>query len=97
MGNIPAKEEVIFITEFVHFTKHLELYEFEILRNLPIFEGKDDTFYNTKLKEKIIIKTINKIFNIAKDININELKIIEEKYLNEEKNEYLISYEIEKC
>ena len=96
MGNIPAKEEVIFISEFIHFTKHSDLYEFEILRNLPIFEGKDETFYNTKLKERIIIKTINKIFNIAKDINVEELKIIEEKYLNEEKNEYLILYEIEK-
>ena len=96
MGNIPAKEEVIFISEFIHFTKHSDLYEFEILRNLPIFEGKDETFYNTKLKEKINIKTINKIFNIAKDINVEELKIIEEKYLNEEKNEYLIIYEIEK-
>ena len=96
MGNIPAKEEVIFISEFIHFSKHSDLYEFEILRNLPIFEGKDETFYNTKLKEKINIKTINKIFNIAKDINVEGLKIIEEKYLNEEKNEYLISYEIKK-
>ena len=96
MGNIPAKEEVIFISEFIHFSKHSDLYEFEILRNLPIFEGKDETFYNTKLKEKINIKTINKIFNIAKDINVEGFKIIEEKYLNEEKNEYLISYEIKK-
>ena len=96
MGNIPAKEEVIFISEFIHFTKHLDLYEFEILRNLPIFKGKDETFYNAKLKEKINIKIRNKILNISRDININEIKIIEEKYLNEEKNEYLISYEIEK-
>ena len=96
MGNIPAKEEVIFISEFIHFTKHSDLYEFEIMRNLPIFEGKDETFYNTKLKERIIIKTTNKIFNIAKDINVEQLKIIEEKYLNEEKNEYLVLYEIKK-
>ena len=36
MGNIPVKEEVIFISEFIYFTKHSELYEIEIMRNLPI-------------------------------------------------------------
>ena len=97
MGNIPPKEEVIFISEFLHFIKFTDYYEFEIFRNLPIFIGKDDKKYaNNKLKENIYIKTKNKISTLSKDINISELKIKEEKYLNEEKNEYYISYEIEK-
>ena len=31
MGNIPSKEEVIFISEFIHFTKYAHLYEFKLL------------------------------------------------------------------
>ena len=97
MGNIPPKEEVIFISEFLHFIKFTDYYKIEIFRNLPIFIGKDDKKYaNNKLKENIYIKTKNKISTLSKDINIFKLKIKEEKYLNEEKNEYYISYEIEK-
>ena len=97
MGNIPPKEEVIFISEFLHFIKFSDCYEFELFRNLPIFIGKDDEKYtNTKLEEKIYIKTKNKISTLSKDINVTELQIKEEKYLNEEKNEYFISYEIGK-
>jgi len=100
MGNIPSKEEVIFISEFIHFTKKSaggdsDLYEFEIMKNLPIFKGKDKIFYKNKIKGKINIKTINKILNIRKGFNYfgSCYKIIEEKYLNEDKNEYLILYE----
>ena len=99
MGNIPAKEEVIFISEFIQFTKHLQyfdLYESEIFGKFPIFEGKEKTFYNGKLKGKIHIKTKNKIFSIKKNIYIEKLNIAEENYINEEKNEYLISFEVEK-
>ena len=100
MGNIPSKEEVIFISEFIHFTKKSaggdsDLYEFEIMKNLPIFKGKDKIFYKNKIKGKINIKTRNKILNIRKGFNyfVSCYKIIEEKYLNEDKNEYLILYE----
>jgi hypothetical protein len=95
MGNIPSKEEVIFISEFIHFTKYSHLYEFKLLENLPIFKGKDKIFYKNKIKGKINIKTRNKIFNIQEDFKNCDSgnKIIEEKYLNEDKNEYLIVYE----
>ena len=95
MGNIPSKEEVIFISEFIHFTKYSHFYEFELLENLPIFKGKDKTFYKNKVKGKINIKARNKIFNIQKDFKNFDSgnKIIEEKYLNEDKNEYLILFE----
>ena len=97
MGNIPPKEEVIFVSEFLYFIKYTYYYEFEIFRNLPIFIGKDDEKYkNNKLKENIYIKTKSKITTLSKNINITEFQIKEEKYLNEEKNEYFISYEIEK-
>ena len=97
MGNIPPKEEVTFISNFIYFMKHTDYYELEIFRNLPIFKGKDNESYNNnKLSEKIYIKTKNKICTFSKDINTSDLKIIEEKFLNEEKNEYFIHYEIEK-
>ena len=97
MGNIPPKEEVTFISDFIYFMKHTDYYEFEIFRNLPIFMGKDNERYNNnKLSEKIYIKTQDKICTFSKDINTTDLKIIEEKFLNEEKNEYFIHYEIEK-
>ena len=65
------------------------------MKNLPIFKGKDKIFYKNKIKGKIIINTRNKILNIKKGFNYYAscIKIIEEKYLNEDKNEYLILYE----
>ena len=65
------------------------------MKNLPIFKGKDKIFYKNKIKGKINIKTRNKILNIRKGFNhyVSCIKIIEEKYLNEDKNEYLILYE----
>ena len=97
MGNIPPKEEVIFISEFIYFIKHstgLNSFIFQIFRigDLPIFKGNDEIFSNSKLIENVHIKTINRISNIEKDISF-PLKIIKEKFLNEEKTEYLISLE----
>ena len=96
MGNIPANEEVIFITEFIQFVESSKVYEFELLRNLPIFYGGAGEIQNNDLKGKINIYTKNKIIKIEKNILMKELKINEEKYLNEDKNNYFISYEIEK-
>ena len=96
MGNIPANEEVLFESEFIQFVESSKSCEFEIFRYLPIFTGKydDDYYQNKDLKGKINIETNNKIIKLEKDILMKELKINEEKYLNEEKNNYLISYEI---
>ena len=55
MGNIPAKNEVILITEFIHFIEASENYEFEFFRNLPIFKGGEDIYQNSELKGKVII------------------------------------------
>ena len=94
MGNIPANEEVTFISEFIQFIEVSKSYEFEMFRNLPIFKGKDDYYQNNELKGKITIEAKNTIIKLEKEILMKELNINEEKYLNEEKNKYFISYEI---
>ena len=85
MGNIPPKEKVVFISEYIYFIKFTNYYEFEIFRKLPLFFRNDSKKYSSKIKEKIFIKTKNKICRIFKDINVENIKILEEKYLNEEK------------
>lgn len=96
MGNIPAKTDVIFISEFIQSIQTSQSYEFEIFRNLPIFQGKDnEIFRNSELSGRIDIKTKAELINIKKDILMKDLKIIEEKYQNETKNEYLINYKID--
>ena len=89
MGNIPPKEKVVFISEYIYFIKFTNYYEFELFRKLPIFLRNDSTKYSFNLKEKIFIKTRNKIHTLSKVISVDNLKIIEERYLNEEKTEYL--------
>ena len=95
MGNIPPKEKVIFITNFINFIEASEKYEFELFRNLPIFKDKDLVQKNSDLKGKINIITKNKILNIEKKIMMNDLIITNEKYLDiESKTNYLIEYKI---
>ena len=97
MGNIPAKEEVIFISEFIQLIESSKTYEFELFRNFPIFKGDNGIIYqNSDLKGKIHIKVNNKIIKIEKEILMKELKIDNEKYENTKNNSYLISYKIEK-
>ena len=97
MGNIPAKTEVIFESEFLHSIQRSQHYQFEFFRNLPIFEGKNsDIFDNTELKGRTNIHSKNEIYNIDKVILMKDLKIIEQKYENEQKTNYSIIYQIEK-
>ena len=97
MGNIPPKAEVIFISEFIQTIEVSKKYEFELFRNLPIFQGKNEEIYkNSELRGKINIITKYEILNVEKNILMKNLKIIEEKYQNESKNEYSIIYQIGK-
>ena len=96
MGNIPPKNEVIFTTEFIHLLEASEKYEFELFRNLPIFKGGEDIYQNSELKGKVQIMAKNEILNIEKKILMKNLKIVEEKYENEKKTNYIILYEIDK-
>ena len=97
MGNIPPKNEVIFITEFIHLIEGTGRYEFELFRNLPIFtrgEDIEDIYQNSLIKGKVQISAKNEIINIEKKIMMWDLEIIEEKYENEKKTNYIILYEI---
>ena len=97
MGNIPPKQNIIFISEFIYYTDSSDNYEFELFRNLPILVGKDTIYQDSNIKGQVEIKTKNKISKIDKKILSEKLKIIEEKYLDEEKrNHYLIKYEYNK-
>ena len=94
IGNIPAKQEITFISEFIQSTGSSNSYEFELFRNLPILVGNDTIYQDTSIKGKVEIKTKKKISKIEKKILSHNLNIIEEKYLNEEnKNNYFIKYE----
>ena len=94
MGNIPAKQELTFISEFISYTESSENYEFELFRNLPFLIGKESIYHSNVIRGQVEIKTKNKINKIDKKILSEKLKIIEEKHLNEEKkNDYLIKYE----
>ena len=100
MGNIPSKSEITFIMEFLQFTDFSNQFEIELLRNIPIFTGRDNyIFQNLKINGKVIFYCKNEILKINtkidKDQKINYVKILEEKYLNKEKKEYSILYKIE--
>ena len=94
LGNIPPKEELTFISEFMNFTESSESYEFELFRNLPILIGKKALNKVSSIKGQVEIKTKNKINKIEKKILSENISITEEKYLDDEnKNNYLIKYE----
>ena len=95
MGNIPPKNEVILTTEFIHLLEASGKYEFQFFRNLPIFKGGEDIYQNSELKGKIQIMTKNEIINIEKNILMTNLKIIEEKYENDKKTNYILLYAID--
>ena len=92
-GNIPSKEKIIFISEFIQNTKYKRKFEIELFRNLPVFERL--LYYkNFDVNGKLEIKTQNKIIEIEKHIEDKSIKIIKESYQNKEQNNYLILYEI---
>ena len=93
MGNIPPKEEVIFISEFIQFIESADTYEFELFRNLPVFKEKSNFLENSEIKGTVEIKTRHKINKINKTVLSEKLNILEEKYTNENNCEYLIKYE----
>ena len=95
MGNIPPKTDVIFNSEFIQAIEASQKYEFEFFRNLPIFNGKNCIYENKSLKGKINVKTKNEIINLEKQILMKDLVIIEEKYKNDKKTDYLLDYKIE--
>ena len=95
MGNIPSKSEITFITEYLRFTEFSSSYEIELSRNIPIFsERNGENIEKSLILGNINIHFKNEIINIKKEITDDSLKIQEEKYINNEKNKYSISYKL---
>ena len=84
---------MVFTSEFIQFIEYSDKYEFELFRNLPLFVGKNDDYHIPDIKGILEIKTRNKINKIDKNFLLEKLKITAEKYINENKCEYLIKYE----
>ena len=95
MGNIPSKSEITFISEYLRFTEFLTSYEIELSRNIPKFSEKnEENIEKSLILGNIYIHFKNKIINIKKEITDDSLKIQEEKYVNNEMNQYSISYKL---
>ena len=92
LGNIPPKKEVIFISEFLQFMESSNKFEFELFRNLPVLLRKDSAIQPFDIKGIVEIKTKDAI-KIDKIILSENLNIIKEEYIDENKNNYLIKYE----
>ena len=92
LGNIPPKQEVIFISEFLQFMVSSNKFEFELFRNLPVLLLKGSTIQPFDIKGIVEIKTKDAI-KIDKIILSENLNIIKEEYIDENKNNYLIKYE----
>ena len=57
MGNIPPKQEVTFISNFIQFIDSSNNYEFELFRNLPICVGGNSIYKYDLIKGQVEIKT----------------------------------------
>jgi len=57
LGNIPPKQEVIFISEFLQFMESSNKFEFELFRNLPVLLLKGSTIQPFDIKGIVEIKT----------------------------------------
>ena len=97
IGNIPPKEQLTFISEFIQNTESSNnSYEYELFRNIPRIKDKFETdIQNDNIKGTLEIKTKNKIKNIDKKFLSDKLIIIEEKQ-NNEKNLFIMKYKYKK-
>ena len=97
MGNVPPKADIIFISYFISPIRNSNnKYEFEIFKNLPIILGKLDYYHNSETKGEININSKYEIRGIEKNILMDNLNIIEEKFYSLNPYSYKIKYEIKK-
>ena len=62
IGNIPPKEELIFISNFLNITESSNNFnEYEFLRSIPVLSAKETFFNNDYIKGTLEIETKNKI------------------------------------
>ena len=95
IGNIPPKEELIFISEFIQYTESSNnFYEYEFFRNVPILKNKGDNIPSDIFKGILEIKTKSKIININKKFLFDEMIIEKEKH-DKDKNSFIMKYKYE--
>ena len=95
IGNIPPKEELTFISEYIQYTESANnSYEYEFFRNVPIMKNKGDNIPNDIIKGILEIKTRSKITNINKKFLFDKM-IIEEEKLDKNKNLFIMKYNYE--
>lgn len=101
LGNIPPKENVVFISEFLQLLKTSNNHEYKIelldIEDLPVIKGKNTNDYGIDFINQFLeIKTENKIEKIDKK-DFFESLIVKEEKLNEEKNKYILKFNIDLC
>ena len=96
IGNIPPKEELTFISEFIQYTESANnSYEFEFLRNVPLMKNKGDEISFDIIKGILEIETKSKIININKKFLSDRMTIEEEKH-DKDKNSFIMKYKSKK-
>ena len=92
IGNIPPKEELTFISEFIQYTESANnSYEFEFFRNVPLMKNKGDEISSDIIKGILEIETKSKIININKKFLSDRMTVEEEKH-DKDKNSFIMKY-----
>ena len=96
LGNIPPKQELIFISEFIQFTESSNnSFEYELFRNLPVLKGKEGINLETDIiKGTLEIKMKGKFLKTEK--YFSDKLIIKEEKTDIKNNKILIRYEYDK-
>ena len=95
IGNIPPKEELTFISEYIQYTESgNDSYEYEFFRNVPLMKNKGDDITSDIIEGTLEIETKSKIININKKFLFDKMTIEEEKQ-DKDKNLFIMKYKYE--
>ena len=95
IGNIPPKEELTFISEYIQYTESANnSYEYEFSRNVPLMKNMGDDIPSDIIEGVLEIETKSKIININKKYLCDKIIIKEEKH-DKNKNSFIMKYKYE--
>ena len=95
IGNIPPKEELTFISEYIQYTESANnSYEYEFFRNVPLMKNMGDDIPYDIIEGVLEIETKSKIININKKYLFDKMIIKEEKH-DKNKNSFIMKYKYE--
>jgi hypothetical protein len=95
IGNIPPKEELTFISEYIQYTESAnKFYEYEFFRNVPLMKNMGDDIPSDIIEGVLEIETKSKIININKKYLCDKMIIKEEKN-DKDKNLFIMKYKYE--